>query len=1615
MALTDANSSVLLENVARMINDHVSESIAPLVKSFSDIIYGDISEDDIAVRSDSDLYGAALSLWGSLNEREPGGQIVKVYNPILSRHGWQPTKTIIEIVQTDMPFLVDSINMALKRLNINSHLSLHYPLSVSRDNDGNVTSVASLKNKTSQTEDITIFLLEIDRLDSEEVLAHVHQELVDVLNEVSLSVQDWKPMRKKLKGIIDGLPTALFPGAKCELSETVNFLQWIYEGNFTLLGYRSYSLNGVEGDIELVSDPSTSLGAMLNSQESKPKLLSSLTFGAQREATSKKLMLLTKSNTVCRVHRPTKTDYIGIKRFDKLGRVIGEDRFIGLFSSSIYNNSVFQIPYLGDKLRRITESSNYSKGSHDYKAMQHFLETYPRDELIQATEAELLASCVSILKLEERDAVKLIVREDSFGRFFSCVVYVTRERYNTALRKKTQEVLARHFESEEEVSFTTFFSESNLARTHYIVQLKPNHKPEFSVKAIENDLIESARSWEDKLENALIAHHGESIAKSLSNKYNKAFSQSYKTDVSPGIAVVDIATLETLNDDHHLGMIFYRPQEMKKGSKQVRLKLFSLDEPLHLSDVLPMLENFGLRIVGERPYELILEGGHSAWVLDFQMLHTGDNDFDINKVQNTFQNAFAQVWGNELEDDGFNKLLLATNLSGRKITILRAYAKYMRQIGSTFNQTYIEETMGRYPEIANLIIDLFTQKFDPTIKFAQKKLDTIQKDIIERLDQVANLDDDRIIRRYLDMVLATIRTNFYQPHEDGSDKSYMSFKVRPEMIPEVPLPLPKFEVFVYSPRVEGVHLRGGKVARGGLRWSDRREDFRTEVLGLVKAQQVKNTVIVPVGAKGGFVCKQMPTTGGREAFFTEGQECYKIFIRALLDITDNIVDGELVPPKSVVRHDDDDPYLVVAADKGTATFSDIANGISEEYNFWMGDAFASGGSVGYDHKKMGITARGGWESVKRHFREMGIDCQTTDFTCIAVGDMAGDVFGNGMLLSKHTCLQVAFNHMHIFIDPTPDAAKSWVERDRLFNLPRSSWDDYDSTLISKGGGIFSRSAKSIMLTPEIKKMLGSKKSSMTPTELMQSVLKMEVDLFWNGGIGTYLKGSSESHADVGDRANDSLRVNGSEMNAKIVGEGGNLGCTQLGRIEYCATGGRMNTDFIDNVGGVDCSDNEVNIKILLNSLVASGDLTVKQRNELLYSMTDEVGDIVINNHNRQTQSLSISHHAGANMLKEQVRFMHGLEKAGSLDRGLEFLPTDEELTERQSVGRGFTRPELAVLLAYGKMVLKEQLVIDEITNNSFHSRLLSAAFPVVLQQRYAKDMENHPLRREIIATQLANKLVDDMGLNFVHRMTDETGSTVDEIAHCYTIASEIFGLRQIFEDLDALNNILDAQTQTEMLYETRRIMRRVTRWFLRNRDVSMSIEDTINFYKPKFETLNSNIFDLLAPSDTKDIKGEINDLVEKGVPQHISETIGKASTLFSAMDIAQVAQEVDMDLCLVASIYFKLGNEVELHWFLDQISAQPVSNHWQALARASFREELDWQQRVLTGTVLKGLSGKDVGDDTVTKWIKDNEKLLNRWVHLLADFKASKTHEFAKFSVALRELNLLSHNATLAL
>ncbi|WP_395343105.1 NAD-glutamate dehydrogenase [Ningiella sp. W23] len=1615
MTVTHHQHSVLLDQVFSLIDEKVDPNEAEFVKQFGQQLVKNMSFDDLSGRSDSDLYGTMLSLWQLLQEKQTSSPLICVFNPEISKHGWQSSRTIIQIIVDDMPFLVDSVRMTLNRLQMVSHLFLHTPLHFNRDEKNQICGFVEAEARKIEHESQTVFFIEIDRQSRSDVIADLTQELHSVVSEVSLSVSDWKPMREKLRTVTSEFDKSKSKASKAVKSQGKTFLNWLNDHNFTLMGYRYYDVKAVEGDHRWIPNNKSSLGLMKNSVSDRERLLSKMPASARDEALSSNPLILTKTNSHSRVHRPAYMDYIGVKEFDSKGNVCGEHRFLGLYSASFYNSSAIDLPMLSEKIDRMCSLSGFEKGTHAYKAFVNIVETYPRDELLQTSDEELAQIILGIFQMQERGISKLFVRRDTFGRFYSCMVYVPRERYNTQLRKQTQALLKRSFQSDGEVEFNTYFSESVYARTHYIARVS-NNNLEFDVNEIEQNLIELTKSWQDKLNAKIESFYGEEKGKSVARLYDNAFSSSYAEQNLPSAALVDIQHIETLSSDAPLDILFYRPQEEGKDSHIVKLKLYHANEPIHLSDVLPMLENFGLRVIDESPYRVTNERGQVSWIMDFTMLHKQSNDFHMETAQDLFQSAFADVWNTQLEDDGFNRLILGAQIPGRMVTIIRAYAKYMRQIGSSFSIDYIANTMASYPDIAKDIIALFNQVFCPDLKRSDKASKVIESDITKKLDGVSNLDDDRIIRRYLDLIKATLRTNFYQQDSEGQSKPYVSFKLLPELIPEMPLPLPKFEIFVYSPRVEGVHLRGGKVARGGLRWSDRMEDFRTEVLGLVKAQQVKNTVIVPVGAKGGFVCKRMPKDADREAMQAEGQACYKIFIRSLLDITDNIVDGKVAPPKDVVRLDEDDSYLVVAADKGTATFSDIANGISEEYGFWLGDAFASGGSVGYDHKKMGITAKGAWESVKRHFREIGIDCQTTPFTCVGIGDMAGDVFGNGMLLSKQTKIVCAFNHLHIFFDPDPDTAKSYKERQRLFKDPSLSWDDYNHKLISKGGGIFKRSDKSIALSPEMKKWLGTKASKMTPNELIHEALKMPVDLIWNGGIGTYIKSSKESHGDVGDRANDSLRVNGNEVKAKIVGEGGNLGLTQLGRIEFAASGGQVNTDFIDNVGGVDCSDNEVNIKILLNKLVSDGDLTVKQRNKLLYDMTDDVGDIVIEDCYRQTQSISITHIAGVKQLKEQLRFVHALERDGALNRELEFIPSDDEISERMVSGQGLTRPELSVLIAYGKMVLKEEFNIAEITRNPYYEKHLTHAFPPVLRDKYQAQMQDHPLRCEIIATKLTNEIVNDMGLNFVFRLKEETGASVAEVANAYTIVKGVFDMGALWEEIQALDNKIDACVQLGLLDDMRRILRRTARWYLRHGDKQADIQSAIERYRPSFEVVLKNLPKYLVESELAEVSKRSEQLEQQHVPAKYAYRVASLSNMFSVLDLVQIAECEKRPVDLVARLYYQLGFKFELHWFLEQINQQSVSNHWQALARASYREELDWQQRALTTVLLNSSASKPSAkladaDKILDAWIEDNQIKLNRWYHMMTEFKTSDNHEFAKFSVALRELMLLSISA----
>ena len=1610
MSVTHHHNSVLLENVFALINDKVDATESNKVIQFGHLLLKTMSFDDLDGRSDSDLYGAILSLWKLLQSKKNSEPSIKVFNPEIAKHGWQSSHTVIQIIVDDMPFLVDSIRMAINRLNITAHLILHSPMHFMRDTSGNVSGFVDKAERKEKHSSETVFLIEIDRQSRPDFVKEMTGELHSVVSEVSLSVADWVPMREKLTQITHNFDQSNSNAPVAVKSQGKTFLNWLNDHNFTLMGYRYYDVMAIEGDHRWCPVDDTSLGLMKNSISSRQRVLSNVPTCARDEALSSNPLMLTKTNSKSRVHRPAYMDYIGIKEFDEKGNVSGEHRFLGLYSASFYNSSATDLPMLREKIDRMCELSGFEKGTHAYKAFVNIVETYPRDELIQTPDHELAQIILGIFQMQERGMSKLFVRKDAFGRFISCMVYVPRERYNTQLRRDTQQLLKRSFKAKGEIEFNTYFSESVYARTHYIARVD-NNNLEFDVNEIEKNLVELTKTWQDKLNSKIVSVYGEEQGKAIVQKYDNAFSRSYAEQNLPSAALVDIQRVELLSEEKALDILFYRPQEEIAESNIVKLKLYHKNEPIHLSDVLPILENFGLRVVDESPYKVSNDKGEISWIMDFTMIYKTVGDFDMEKSQELFQKAFTATWNGDLEDDGFNRLILGAGITGRRVTIVRAYAKYMRQIGSSFSIDYIANTMASYPEIAKLLIELFNQKLSPSLRRNKSKVESIEAAVLSKLDSVSNLDDDRIIRRYLDLLNATLRTNFYQKTEAGLFKPYISFKLLPELIPDMPLPMPKFEIFVYSPRIEGVHLRGGKVARGGLRWSDRMEDFRTEVLGLVKAQQVKNTVIVPVGAKGGFVCKRMPVGADRKTIQAEGQACYKIFIRSLLDITDNIKDGQVIPPKDVVRLDEDDPYLVVAADKGTATFSDIANSISAEFDFWLGDAFASGGSVGYDHKKMGITARGGWESVKRHFREIGINCQTTPFTCVGIGDMSGDVFGNGMLLSTQTKIVCAFNHMHIFFDPDPNPETTFKERQRLFNDPSLSWEDYDQSLISKGGGIFKRSDKSIKLSPEMKKWLNTRQQTMSPVELIHNVLKMPVDLLWNGGIGTYVKSKKESHSDVGDRANDALRINGADLKAKIVGEGGNLGFTQLGRIEYASSGGRVNTDFIDNVGGVDCSDNEVNIKILLNTIMNNGDLTLKQRNKLLYDMTDDVAEIVIQDCYRQTQSISITQMMGVKQLKEQLRFIHGLERAGSLNRELEFIPSDDEISDRVVTGQGLTRPELSVLIAYGKMVLKEEFNVESITQNPYYNRYLLNAFPLVLRQQYAQAMQEHPLRGEIIATKLTNEIINDMGLNFVHRIREETGANVTEICNAYSIVKAIFKMGSLWEQVEDLDNDIAADVQLEILDGMRRVLRRTVRWYIRHGETNMPIEKAVEKYQGAFNTISTNLTSYLVSEEVSEVEQRCNYLVSKHVPKEIAYRIACLGNLFSSLDLAQIAEIEQRPVEVVARLYYQLGYKFELHWFLTQIINQSVSNHWQALARASYREELDWQQRAITMVLLHSSPKMKDADKILSDWSGVNKVKLSRWQHMMTEFKTSDNHEFAKFSVALRELMLLSIGA----
>jgi len=1599
-----------LGEVMALVRAKVAPEQRKTLEAVVEQYFGQVDPEDLAERQTADLYGAALSHWNFARKRDPGKARVRVFNPTIEDHGWQSTHTIIEIVNDDMPFLVDSVTMEVNRHGLTLHLIIHPLMLVKRDGDGTLQGLGTEGEPKSQRE--SFIHVEVDRITDTTLLKTLAADVTRVLGDVRLAVADWKGMHDKVLAIVADLEKSPPPIPPKELDEGRAFLRWLADNHFTFLGYRRHELVTVSGQDALKIVPDSSLG-ILREGPSKDISTSFAALPPEVRAYARRpeLLVVTKSTARSTVHRPGYLDYIAVKRFDAKGNVTGEDRFLGLFTSTAYSANPVDIPLLRRKTADVVARAGLAPGSHAGKALINILANYPRDELFQTTEEDLLRTSMAILHLGERQRFRLFVRRDPFERFLSCIIYAPRENYTTELRQKWQAILTEAFNGSSS-EFNVHLSESRLARIQITVRTTPGKIPNFDVREVEARLVASARRWDDDLKGALIESSGEARGNELFRQFGDAFPAGYREEFAARAAVPDIEMMAKLTPQQPLGMCLYLPLEAAPG--MLRFKILHLGTPVTLSDSLPMLEHMGLKVLDEHPHRVAPLSMSPIWIHDFGMMTAAtDTVVEVDALNQVFEDAFGRIFRGEVENDDFNRLVVAARMPADEIVVLRAYAKYLRQIGFPLSQAFIENTLAAHADIAWALVALFKTRFDPARGAGAGSRAAEQQRVIEaKLDNVENLSEDRVMRQYLAMILATNRTNFWRRDDSGKRRSFLSFKFDPYKVPGLPEPKPMFEVFVYSTRFEGVHLRGGRVARGGLRWSDRPEDFRTEVLGLVKAQMVKNTVIVPVGSKGGFVVKRAPASvlnlWDREAFMKEGIACYQDYLRGLLDLTDNRVGDKIVPPPQVKRHDPDDPYLVVAADKGTATFSDFANGISKEYGFWLGDAFASGGSVGYDHKAMGITARGAWESVKRHFREMGVDTQSTDFTVAGIGDMSGDVFGNGMLLSPHIRLVAAFDHRHIFLDPNPNPASSFKERERMFKLPRSTWADYDAKLISKGGGIHARSAKSIPLTAEVKAALAITADALTPTELVNAILKAPVDLIYNGGIGTYVKAAGETHAEVGDRANDVLRVNGRELRCKVFAEGGNLGCTQLGRIEFASHGGRIYTDAIDNSAGVDTSDHEVNIKILLGLPISEGELTEKQRNSLLAEMTDDVASLVLRDNVFQTQVLSVTGRIAPQLLDAQARFMQSLEKRGRLNRAIEFLPSDETIAERRANGRGLTAPEHAVLLAYSKIWLYDELLASALPDDPWVATALLRYFPGALEATYANYMARHPLRREIIATHVTNSMINRVGSTFVPRLSETTGARPHEVVRAYLLSREVFGLVPLWMAIEALDNKVDDAVQSTMLIDTSAQLERGTTWFLRSRRLSDDMEATIRNFAPGVAELSEQLPKLLDAGERARVDAAVAAYVVKGVPADLAVRVVTFDTLYAALDIAEVAASAKRPVEPVATVYFDIANKLGLPWLREKIAALPGDQHWQMLARGAMQDDLSGLQRALAGTVVASSNGHGgMPAKQVAAWQDANRRALERAEVLLAELRAAPAPDAAMLSVALRELRNL--------
>ena len=1561
---------------------------------------------------------------------------------------------VIDIVTDDMSFLVDSVTMELARHNLATYRVIHPQLRVRRDVTGALRGVLGVMDASPAAHDEIAESwthIEIGVLADDAEAAKLAADLQRVLGDVRVAVEDHPRMRARAVQLADDLAMSGTTAEAAEAdagaeapAEIEALLRWLADGHFTFLGYREYDLEDGPDGMTLRALAGTGLGVLRHDRQASSSF-AALPPEVRARARDPKRLILTKANSMSTVHRPSYLDYVAVKRLDDAGEVVGEFRFLGLYSHVAYSESITRIPVLRRKLVGVLRTAGLTADSHDGKDVAEFLENYPREELFQTSVAELAPIAVGVLRMRDRKQTRLFLRKDIYGRYMSCLVYLPRDRYTTRVRLRAQEILLNALDGVS-VGYSVMVAESSVARLHIVVRAGRGRRlPEVDQAGLERELAVMVRSWDDDLAEEAARVLGPQRARVLLTMCGDRIPETYKTDVPAVAAVGDLTRILALRESKEdvafelwesVGFVGGVPvqHDQRIGASGAhrrvwRLTIYRTGSPITLTDVLPRLQHMGVDVVDEHPYEFAGNddrAGEPFWIYDFGLRKSGTTGaaaadpaagaarsrpaVSLESVRDLVEGALAALWSGQIEDDGFNALVLDAHLTWRQVVVLRAYARYLRQAGTTFSQHYVERVLRANVTVTRLLVRLFESRFDPDRQAGEsERSEAIAEEIRGELDDVASLDQDRILRAYWGLISATLRTNYFQektgPH---APLPYFVAKLDAGKVPDLPAPRPRFELFVYSPRFEGVHLRFADVARGGLRWSDRPEDFRTEVLGLAKAQEVKNAVIVPSGAKGGFVCKQLPSPADRERYLGEVLACYRMFISAMLDVTDNLDAGEVVPPTRVVRRDGDDPYLVVAADKGTATFSDTANEIAGSYGFWLGDAFASGGSEGYDHKKMGITARGAWESVKFHFQALGMNTNEDDFTVAGIGDMAGDVFGNGMLQSKHIKLVAAFDHRHVFVDPDPDPEASFAERERLFALPRSSWADYDKSLISAGGGVWPRAAKSVRLPPDAIAALGIDDgvTALTPDQLISAILAAPVDLLWNGGIGTYVKASTQSDADAGDRSNDAVRVDATELRARIVAEGGNLGLTQAARIEYALAGGLVDTDFIDNSAGVDTSDHEVNFKILLAAAVRAGDLEPADRNRLLHQMTDEVAALVLAHNYHQNRALAAARAQAAQMLHVHARYIRRLERDRRVHRRIDVLPGDRELAERRASGVGLTTPEFAVLLAQTKIAATQEVLASDLPDDAYLRRMLVGYFPTPLQERYSALMESHRLHREIITTVVVNDMVDRAGITFAFRLTEESGASVPDSTRAWLVARDVFGMPGFWSQVEALDGKVDTATQIAIELEGRKLTERAARWLLHNRRPPFGISSTVDFFASGALTVGAGMPKLLTGRDLAGFEERRDAFAARGVPADLAHWVSAMVPAYSTFDIVNVAASTSRGIEETAEVYFDLADRLQISRLRDRITALPRDDRWNTMARGALRDDLYAAHAALAKDVLK-VTGPASPEERLAAWVKRNDTAVRRAAQTLTEIWESDAYTVATLSVAVRAVRTL--------